>query len=243
MFDPVRETPGNRYNVLYNYNYRNIQPTPSYQEFDGSNYAPEPANDPRTRNQFIKYITRIKEIKDNQSGTGCDDIDISSSSSFLNLLFHFMLNDWNSVLREMDKFLDEVDTLMSDNNTLQKKLVTWRIILGSWRKNLVDDSEKIRTTLGIIEQHGLDNFKPAFQEMLGHVESLKDRTERTFGALMSSMAIVESQRAISQAESISRLTELAFFFIPLSFATSLFGMQLPVSFPPSVTPKEELDFH
>lgn len=149
-----------------------------------------------------------------------------------------MVNDWTSVLREMDKFLDEVDTLMSDNNMLQTKLFTWRIILGSWRKNLVDDGEKIRTTLRAVKQQEttelqtIGNFNPSFNELLNHVESLKDRTERTFGALMSSMAIAESQRAISQAESISRLTELAFLFIPLSFATSLFGMQLQVSTSP-----------
>lgn len=164
---------------------------------------------------------------------------MGSSSVFLNLLFHFMVNDWTSVLREMDKCLDEVDTLMSDNDTLQKKLVTWRIILGSWRKNLVDDSEKLRTTLVAVKQQEakeekpIGNFNSSFNELLKHVESLKDRTERTFGALMSSMAIVESQRAISQAESISRLTELAFLFIPLGFATSTFGMQLQVSAPRS----------
>lgn len=166
-----------------------------------------------------------------------DGMDMGSSATFLNLLFHFMVNDWTSVLREMDKFLDEVDILLSDNDTLQRKLVTWRIILGFWRKNLVDDSEKIRTTLVAIKQQEATKpgkFSSSFGELLNHVESLKDRTERTFGALMSSMAIVESQRAISQAESISRLTELAFLFIPLGFAASFFGMQLQVSTYPGI---------
>lgn len=221
---------------MYNYNYRNIQAIPSYLDFDGSSYAPEYANDPRTRNQLAKFITKLDEtvVKDS---VAAGEANMSSSSVFLNLLFHFMVNDWTSVLREMDKCLDEVDTLMSDNDMLQKKLVTWRIILGSWRKNLVDDSEKLRTTLVAIgqqeakEKKPIGNFNSSFNELLKHVESLKDRTERTFGALMSSMAIVESQRAISQAESISRLTELAFLFIPLGFATSTFGMQLQVSAP------------
>lgn len=231
LFDPVKEAPGSRYNILNNYNYRNIQSTPSYLDFDGSSYAPEYVNDPRTRNQFAKFVTKIKEtvVKDSIA-TGGTNMDLSST--FLDLLFHFMVNDWTGVLREMDRFLDEVDILMSDNDMLQKKLVTWRIILGSWRKNLVDDGEKIRTTLVAVKQQetsGTNNFISSFGELLKHVESLKDRTERTFGALMSSMAIVESQRAISQAESISRLTELAFLFIPLGFATSTFGMQLQVS--------------
>lgn len=234
LFDPVKEVVGTRDNFFYSFNNRNIQATPSYQDFDGSLYMPEFTNDPRTRNQVVRFITRIKDTVIGDTETE-GAMDITSSSSFLNLLFHFMINDWNSVLREMDKFLDEVDTLMSDNNTLQKQLVTWRVVLGSWRKGLVDDSEKIRTTLAVVEQHDLKKFKPLFKETLTHVEGLKERTERTFGALMSSMAIVESQRAISQAESISRLTELAFFFIPLGFATSTFGMQLQVSTPKTLT--------
>lgn len=228
MFDPVKELPHTRENALHGYNYRNIQSIPSYLDFSGSGYTPEYVNNPRTRNQVVGFITKVEETIIKHPETR-DEMNIESSSAFLSLLFHFMVNDWNSVLREMDRFLDEVDTLMSDNNMLQKKLVTWRIILGAWRKNLVDDSEKIRTTLLVIEQHDLKKFYLPFKEMLVHVESLKDRTERTFGALMSSMAIVESQRAISQAESISRLTELAFLFIPLGFATSTFGMQLQVS--------------
>lgn len=232
LFDPVKEAPGSRFNILHNYNNRNIQPTPSYLDFDGSSYAPEYVNDPRTRNQFAKFITKIKETTVKDSLAAADGMNMGSSTSFLNLLFHFMVNDWTSVLREMDKFLDEVDILLSDNDMLQRKLVTWRMILGFWRKNLVDDSEKIRTTLVAVKQQEATkpgNFSSSFNELLNHVESLKDRTERTFGALMSSMAIVESQRAISQAESISRLTELAFLFIPLGFAASFFGMQLQVS--------------
>lgn len=243
LFDPVIEAPGSkygRYNLLNNYNYRNIQPTPSYLDFDGPSYAPEYVNDPRTRNQFAKFITKIKETIVTDSVAPADGMNMGSSTTFLNLLFHFMVNDWTSVLREMGKFLDEVDTLLSDNDTLQKKLVTWRIILGSWRKNLVDDSEKIRTTLVAVKQQETTkqqlggSFSSSLNELLNHVESLKDRTERTFGALMSSMAIVESQRAISQAESISRLTELAFLFIPLGFAASFFGMQLQVSTYPGI---------
>jgi hypothetical protein len=40
---------------------------------------------------------------------------------------------------------------------------------------------------------------------------------------------VESQKAIVQAETVSKLTGLAFFFIPLTLAASLFGMNIVVS--------------
>ncbi len=42
------------------------------------------------------------------------------------------------------------------------------------------------------------------------------------------MSIIESQKAISEAETVSKLTALAFFFVPLSFIASVFGMNLVV---------------
>ena len=41
---------------------------------------------------------------------------------------------------------------------------------------------------------------------------------------MNAATIDESQRAIVQAEGIIKLTGLAFFFVPLTFTTSIFGM-------------------
>jgi hypothetical protein len=40
------------------------------------------------------------------------------------------------------------------------------------------------------------------------------------------MAIQESRRSIKEAVSVKRLTQLAFVFIPLSYASSLFGMNI-----------------
>lgn len=58
---------------------------------------------------------------------------------------------------------------------------------------------------------------------------ISGRVDRSFQALMSSMSIVESGKAISQGTAVARLTELAFFFIPLNFACSFFSMQITVS--------------
>ena len=46
---------------------------------------------------------------------------------------------------------------------------------------------------------------------------------------MAIMSIVESQKAITEAEEVSKLTKLAFLFIPLTFVAGLCGMNVPVS--------------
>lgn len=60
-------------------------------------------------------------------------------------------------------------------------------------------------------------------------ESLSQATE-TFNTLRTTLSIYESQQAIAQASAINRLTEMVFIFIPLSFSTSIFGMQMKVRF-------------
>ena len=71
-------------------------------------------------------------------------------------------------------------------------------------------------------------FHAGFEIIVEEVKVLNRRAESTFQAIMATMAIVESQKAIAQAETISKLTNLAFFFIPLTLTASIFGMNITV---------------
>lgn len=57
-------------------------------------------------------------------------------------------------------------------------------------------------------------------------EKLMAKTEKTHMSLRADIALLESKRQIAEAEGVSRLTELGFIFIPLSFSTSAFSMQI-----------------
>lgn len=48
----------------------------------------------------------------------------------------------------------------------------------------------------------------------------------TFQLLMSSLSMQDSQASIEQTRRSTRLTQLAFIYIPLSFVTSIFGMNI-----------------
>ncbi|KAF2676243.1 hypothetical protein K458DRAFT_322414 [Lentithecium fluviatile CBS 122367] len=65
-----------------------------------------------------------------------------------------------------------------------------------------------------------------FKELLARTDRLIKRCASGMEAVMNRAMIAESKRAISQAKKIEQLTWLATFYIPLSFMTSFFGMNL-----------------
>lgn len=63
-----------------------------------------------------------------------------------------------------------------------------------------------------------------FESLLARALDLRKRCTEGMGVMMNRAVVAESRKAIEQAERLKRLTLLASFFIPLSFTTSLFGM-------------------
>lgn len=61
---------------------------------------------------------------------------------------------------------------------------------------------------------------------LNQIDIVVRRNEKSYAALRADMALLESKRGIAQAESVSKLTELGFVFIPLSCVASMFSMQV-----------------
>jgi Mg2+ and Co2+ transporter CorA len=65
-----------------------------------------------------------------------------------------------------------------------------------------------------------------YKDLLNRAEILSNRCKSRLNILMNRAGIVESNKAIQQAKEVTKLTRLAFVFIPLSFTSSFFGMNL-----------------
>ena len=65
-----------------------------------------------------------------------------------------------------------------------------------------------------------------FEYLLDRAKMLSDSCDRGVEIAGNNAMIAESRRAIEQAKATSKLTLLAFFYIPASFTTSLFGMNV-----------------
>ncbi|KAI8940904.1 hypothetical protein NX059_002162 [Plenodomus lindquistii] len=65
-----------------------------------------------------------------------------------------------------------------------------------------------------------------YEGLLRRTETLSNLCKGRLQILLSRAGIVESNKAIEQAKVVTKLTRLAFVFIPLSFVSSFFGMNL-----------------
>jgi len=88
-------------------------------------------------------------------------------------------------------------------------------------------------------QRSVDDMRPFFKEADAPTDSFTtldntvtdisraiDACESSRTQLRSNISILDYRRSIAQAESIGRLTELGFVFLPVSLAASLFSMQI-----------------
>lgn len=161
-------------------------------------------------------------------------------SAMRHIITTFAIQDQSAVLSHMNEEMDDIDVSLSNNDVLRGKMPLWRDLLGRWRRALVHYGANLQH-LATTAQLQISTASPdaAARERdnttLGDVLGLQDelgatkaRSENVFQAMMSTMSIVSSEKAIQEAASVTKVTQLAFFFIPLTFVSGIFGMNLNV---------------
>ena len=182
----------------------------------------------RVRVAFAKMAAEDWNLVLSQMALTLDEIDSKMSDNTLlqsnALAWRRLLCSWRVSLVDYATRLEEVKSkLQSPANDPSR--VADPPISGSDDKGSLGYRLKTNSSSIDEEQHLLQ----LYQILLGGLHKIEQRVDRSFQAIMSSMSILESERAITQGAAITRLTELAFFFIPLSFAATFFSMQIRVS--------------
>ncbi|KAF3942228.1 hypothetical protein ABW19_dt0200952 [Dactylella cylindrospora] len=152
---------------------------------------------------------------------------------------HFIqgrLREYFDTLTTIDHIIDDIDRLMQDSTQLQSNATNWGKLLSSYRLVLSQMAHSINMAYEYIRVMNIPNnktldvsikqFKHTVDQLSGFREHVYERTNSTFQAVISSMSIIESQQAIYEASSVGKLTELAFIFIPMSFAAAFYSMQI-----------------
>ncbi|KAL2815123.1 hypothetical protein BJX63DRAFT_390492 [Aspergillus granulosus] len=137
-------------------------------------------------------------------------------SDTLGLLYHLhnLQRGITAATVSQDAQLEDILSLRAFIADLQSQLPTLSLEIEQGLEALSD-----RFTPTEVHQAAITQVSKGFEQIIPNMKE-------TLNSVAAALQFMESHRAILEAESITRLTELAFLFIPLSFAASLFSMQI-----------------
>lgn len=139
------------------------------------------------------------------------------------------LEDLYRVLCKLNGQLDLIEKISASSSKVQDTIDPFRNYLARMGTECFHHA----AFLSYVESRVEVGVSPRLAADFRHVQGTLDRITARIGGLhqilMSSMAIAESQKALQEAENVGKLTQLAFFFIPLTFVAGLFGMNIVAS--------------
>ena len=148
-------------------------------------------------------------------------------------VFQMVRRDTVVLLEHIGVVLDKISSGSTDERIMQEQLGHWRSVLARVQSELPALEKSMGEFFAFPYAKPGQDFGPppprlsaALRELRADTAAMMERCQRAQESLRSEMSLLESKRGIKEAESVSRLTELAFIFIPLTFAASLFSMQL-----------------
>jgi len=152
--------------------------------------------------------------------------------------FHLIQLDTMNVVHLMHQKLREIGQHILGDTLIQQRLVRWRHTLERFDIELqyLEDSlgrfakfiNAFETPDKPVSDKGDDplSIEALRKDRSAQIYALRYRTTKSYKSLMANMSIVENKRGIAEAEGVTILTELEFFFIPLTFSASIFSMQV-----------------
>jgi hypothetical protein len=121
----------------------------------------------------------------------------------------------------LSSFLDELTKLHSDLRALQ-----------SWRRRIMSSQQKLVAAERFLKKYQWSerNLVEPLMEDYSHISYSITESGRRLEAMLpvvtSLVQIVDTQRSFAETANISRLTVLALVFVPLTFVSSIFSMNV-----------------
>ncbi|KAF2138309.1 uncharacterized protein K452DRAFT_361381 [Aplosporella prunicola CBS 121167] len=142
-------------------------------------------------------------------------------------LLQVVKRDVYAFMSLLNAALGEIAQDSINERSIEERLPHWRSLINTYQQEL----PKLRESLQGFYQYAFaqkydQDAHTTITDLDSKLELLMQRLEKTYVALRAELAIIESKRGIAEAEGVSKLTELAFIFIPLTFAAGVFSMQI-----------------
>ncbi|RDW89942.1 transcription factor domain-containing protein [Aspergillus mulundensis] len=145
-------------------------------------------------------------------------------------LFQFVESDTLGLLHLLDRVQKDIVQSTASQDAELEDILAMRKFIASALAHLSTLSRDLTDSLGelltLCRGSRKDPQHETVDKLSQHFEDTIQGLKEASNAITGTLQFIESHRAILETESITRLTELAFLFIPLSFAASLFSMQI-----------------
>ncbi|KAF2177489.1 hypothetical protein K469DRAFT_358467 [Zopfia rhizophila CBS 207.26] len=182
----------------------------------------------------------VQMLSANLTSTNCTRTDVTSwlegiygvqpensDMDMMTGLLWIIHRDVIGFLRFVSDVLEEIGLSSTDDYIIQKRLTHWRNLITRFQTELPAMRVSIQSFFEFVSQfQPLEQAKAFIEHTLHLIDDLIVQNEKSYAALRADMALLESKRAIDQAESVGKLTELGFIFIPISCIAALFSMQI-----------------
>ncbi|KAM0720897.1 hypothetical protein Q7P37_003182 [Cladosporium fusiforme] len=177
-----------------------------------------------------RQVHRLKKSFTKLSSTFSVMTSDSSGDPILTLL-RVVERDTQAFFRSVELVLDDISHDSLDDFHMTHRLSEWRRMMAEFEIEVPQIALRLERFVDIVYGGSPDRVLPNDVEDLLHAvrqgaERTSARLSDAYADLRADMQFTESRRSIEENRTVTRLTELAFIFIPLSFCSSLFSMSI-----------------
>ncbi|KFY53110.1 hypothetical protein V496_07894 [Pseudogymnoascus sp. VKM F-4515 (FW-2607)] len=143
-------------------------------------------------------------------------------------LYQIIQQDSINLLDHLHTTLIEINADILSDSKMEDRVVIWRQIIARAQLELLELKQSITEFFSftrLLDPKGT-RIPAEVANLSAQIDHMIERLQTASSSLTSNMALLDSRRSIAEAQAVTKLTELAFFFIPLTFAATLFGMQV-----------------
>ncbi|KAL8833098.1 MAG: hypothetical protein Q9170_004507 [Blastenia crenularia] len=121
----------------------------------------------------------------------------------------------------------DISNFLYRQSIFEKHAVRLRQIIATIEaRSSLHRSQASNTSTDSVPRQAARALLVDYQQLLARSENLSNQCQAQVSLLMNRAMITESNKAIQQAQEVTKLTRLAFIFIPLGFTSSFCGMNL-----------------
>jgi hypothetical protein len=150
----------------------------------------------------------------------------------LKILMNIIAADLLDFLELVETYLVEIRNQEVTDTIIRERLSEWQSRLAFLEKEIPSLQQNIAQYAGFA--HSVQYSSPGLEREINLLSydvqnkfaSTTAQIRLTSQSILTNLTIADSRRSMTEAHSLTKLTELAFIFIPLSFASSVLSMQI-----------------